>query len=381
MRTTLAALVFVFVAVLSVPDRAAAQTPLFLLDTDEATFVTLFRVDPVTGELTLLGSLPTDLGPIASLAAASENQLYAVAQGGDVLEITVSPFGVTSIGNVGANLVTGAAFFDGGLYAIDEGTSSLYRIGLAPVAQTLVGEVRFADGSPLAIGGGDLARDALGNWYLWTNTTRALYRLDVATATVTADPAQVVDLEFTTGLAFDYESAPDVPIGSGRDTDSLRELDPATGQDLSAVALCLGCPAPFDHTFGDLASAEPERLCTRGKGFWRRHPRLWPVTSLVLGNQTYSRLALLVLLRVPVHGDASVNLAHQLIAAKLNVASGSASAPVAATIAQADGQLGAFPGRLPLRVRPNTPAGRAMVETARVLAEYNEGGLTALCVR
>jgi hypothetical protein len=380
MRHILTALALVFAQALLSPGRASAQTPLFLLDTDEATFVTLFRADAASGELVLLGSLPADLGPIASLAAESENALYAVAQNGDVLQVTVNPFGVTTLGNIGPNAIVGAAYADGGLYAIDEGTSSLYRIELAPLAIALVGPVRFGDGSPLAVGGGDLAQDGAGNWYLWTNTTRALYQLDVATAIAAPVPSQVVDLGFVTGLAFDYESAPGVPIGSGRDSDALLALDPASGVPLSAVPFCLGCPAPFDHTFGDLASPQPEFPCPHSKGFWRNHPGAWPVTSLVLGSETYGRLQLLVLLSLPGLADASVMLGQQLAAAKLSLAAGSDPGPVAATIAQADASLAAFAGRLPFRVRPRTPEGQAMLSLAAALAAYNNGELTPACV-
>src|SRR5262249_46034847 len=63
--------------------------------------------------------------------------------------------------------------------------------------------------------------------------------------------------------------------------------------------------------------------CPLGQGFWKNHSDTWPVTSLTLGSQTYTQAELLALYDTPPRGDASVILAHQLIAAKLNIANGS----------------------------------------------------------
>jgi hypothetical protein len=81
--------------------------------------------------------------------------------------------------------------------------------------------------------------------------------------------------------------------------------------------------------------------CTRTLGYWKNHENEWPVSSLTLGSVTYSKKQLLSILKKPVKGNGLVSLAHQLIAAKLNVAaSASAPAAVAAAIAQADATIG-----------------------------------------
>ena len=56
-----------------------AGTPLFLLDTDEQTFALVHRVDPATGQLTPLGTLPHNVGTTVALAAATGDRLYAVS--------------------------------------------------------------------------------------------------------------------------------------------------------------------------------------------------------------------------------------------------------------------------------------------------------------
>ena len=57
---------------------------------------------------------------------------------------------------------------------------------------------------------------------------------------------------------------------------------------------------------------------------------------------TYTKTQLLAILGTPVKGNGLISLAHQLIAAKLNVAEGtSVPASVAAAIAAADALIGA----------------------------------------
>ncbi len=60
--------------------------------------------------------------------------------------------------------------------------------------------------------------------------------------------------------------------------------------------------------------------CTQG--FWKNHPYLWCAQSLQLGDVVYNQDELLSILWLEVEGNGLVSLAHQLIAAKLNVACG-----------------------------------------------------------
>src|SRR5215510_11568043 len=68
--------------------------------------------------------------------------------------------------------------------------------------------------------------------------------------------------------------------------------------------------------------------CPQGQGFWKNHPDTWRVTSLTMGSQAYTQAELLALFDTPPSDDASVILAHRLIAAKLNIANGSNPAPI-----------------------------------------------------
>ncbi len=73
-------------------------------------------------------------------------------------------------------------------------------------------------------------------------------------------------------------------------------------------------------------TAQDNSTCPVGQGYWKNTPT-WPITQIMLGSQTYTQVEVLILLNTPPAGDASLILAHQLIAAKLNVAKGLDSAP------------------------------------------------------
>ncbi|RJP71525.1 MAG: hypothetical protein C4532_07370 [Candidatus Abyssobacteria bacterium SURF_17] len=131
---------------------------------------------------------------------------------------------------------------------------------------------------------------------------------------------------------------------------------------------------------GPVLAGEPlPYVCPRSQGFWKNHAEAWPVTSLVLGSETYSQSELITILRTPPRGDASLILAKQLIAAKLNVENGSDPAPIDDTIESADDQLSAYSGKLPYGVRTYTSAGHAMLQDAQILDNYNNRELTPDC--
>jgi len=124
--------------------------------------------------------------------------------------------------------------------------------------------------------------------------------------------------------------------------------------------------------------------CPLGQGFWKVHGSAWRVTSLTLGSQTYTQAELLTLLKTPVGAgrmaDASLILADQLIAAKLNIANGSDPTPVGSTITDADALLATFKGKVPYQVTASSTGGQAIVNDASVLDSYNNGTLTPNCV-
>jgi hypothetical protein len=110
--------------------------------------------------------------------------------------------------------------------------------------------------------------------------------------------------------------------------------------------------------------------CTYTQGYWKNHPEAWPVANLTLGSVTYTKAQLLSIFSQPVKGNGLVSLAHQLIAAKLNIANGADPSAVAATIAAADALIGS-------RVVPPVGSGSLAPSAASgltyVLDQYNNG--------
>ena len=114
--------------------------------------------------------------------------------------------------------------------------------------------------------------------------------------------------------------------------------------------------------------------CVRGQGYWKNHPDQWPVTELQLGNVTYTQEQLLAILHQPVRGNGLLILAHQLIAAKLNIAAGADPSCIQDAIAQADALIGDL-------VIPPVGDGylspRDVGSLAGLLGQFNEGSMCA----
>jgi hypothetical protein len=123
--------------------------------------------------------------------------------------------------------------------------------------------------------------------------------------------------------------------------------------------------------------------CTFTQGYWKTHNDtvclinpssplcvLWPVTSLTLGTVSYTQLELLAIFGSPASGNGLISLAHQLIAAKLNIANGSDPTVVAACVAAADALIGNL-------VVPPVGSGSLAPSTTSsltgCLTSYNEG--------
>ncbi|RPI25446.1 MAG: hypothetical protein EHM61_14380 [Acidobacteria bacterium] len=118
--------------------------------------------------------------------------------------------------------------------------------------------------------------------------------------------------------------------------------------------------------------------CTLTQGYWKTHGPIpsgnneneWPVNQLMLGTVTYTQLELQAIFDTPAAGNGLIALAHQLMAAKLNVATGADPTDVADAIAAADALIGGL-------IVP--PVGSASLKSSvtsaltTTLANYNEG--------
>jgi len=114
------------------------------------------------------------------------------------------------------------------------------------------------------------------------------------------------------------------------------------------------------------------------QGYWKNHTDAWRDGSgLTLGTNFYTNAQLETLLETPVRGDASLELAHQLIAALLNIDNGTTGIPIQSTIADANNLIGS--GILPENVNPSSPLGQQMEGDASILDQYNNGLITTAC--
>ena len=157
-------------------------------------------------------------------------------------------------------------------------------------------------------------------------------------------------------------------------TNSPGELDygPTWGTEYVFCTWAIGGASGTSSSFSLNAGGTTTDVdnCTFTVGYWKNHPEAWPVAGLTLGTVFYSAAQLMAILNEPVSGNGLISLAHQLIAAKLNIANGASGAAVAATIAAADAQIGGL-------VIPPIGAGYLHPSTTssktQILDDYNNG--------
>jgi hypothetical protein len=154
----------------------------------------------------------------------------------------------------------------------------------------------------------------------------------------------------TDGNAGDYTLAPsqwmDIELGqlfdeSGVSASFVDELEANTEYVVRVYSRAAGgssaSPPSPDMV---IATATAAQNCTFTVGYWKNHELAWPVLGLQLGNVVYNQADLLAILNEPAGGNGLLILAHQLIAAKLNLANGANPSFIAATIAAGDALIG-----------------------------------------
>jgi hypothetical protein len=173
---------------------------------------------------------------------------------------------------------------------------------------------------------------------------------------------------------------------NGASTNCLGELTCGTSYVFHAFNHATSKLNRSDFT-GDLScstlACDSDVSCTLSQGYWKTHNPLvcdvdpesplcvqWPVSSLELGAQSYTVTQLVSILYTPAQGNGLVALAHQLIAAKLNIANGADPTDAAASIAAADVLIGSMfiPPVGADFLKPSLPSALTTALTA-----YNEG--------
>lgn len=192
-----------------------------------------------------------------------------------------------------------------------------------------------------------------------------LHTMDGTLTSFHLSPGQTIQTEI--GDLFDE---------TGIETNSPDELEPGVAY-VFCVFACTGTGLPAtptsDYSTTITASTNPHGVCIFTIGYWKNHAELWPVTNLTLGTVSYTQAQLLAILGTPARGNGMLILAHQLIAAKLNIMNGGDPGVVSATVTAADALIGglAIP---PVGGGYLAPA--SVSAPTQVLDDYNNGLLT-----
>lgn len=132
------------------------------------------------------------------------------------------------------------------------------------------------------------------------------------------------------------------------------------------------------------ASCGHDHNCTFTQGYWKTHSvdptgnntDQWPAdvqaNGLTLGTVSYTEAQLVNILNTSSAGNGLLTLAHQLIAAKLNVANGADPAAVAAAIAAADALIA---NRVVPPIGSGSLSNAAVSALVQTLTAYNEGAI------
>ncbi len=110
--------------------------------------------------------------------------------------------------------------------------------------------------------------------------------------------------------------------------------------------------------------------CTLTQGYWKTHPDAWPLDFVTLGTVSYDEGDLLAIFGKAASGNGLISLAHQLIAAKLNIANGADPTDIQSTVTQADALIGGLVVP-PLGTGYIAPANTSALTAA--LDAYNQG--------
>jgi hypothetical protein len=127
-------------------------------------------------------------------------------------------------------------------------------------------------------------------------------------------------------------------------------------------------------------TTETEFNCPVPADFWLADGVDWPVNGLQLGVQFYTQAQIIDLLRAATGDDASLIMAFELVAAKLNIANGSDPIAVRNALLAGDRLLADYNIRLPYAIGLDGQAARLMLDNTTVLEFYNSRQLTPICV-
>jgi hypothetical protein len=149
------------------------------------------------------------------------------------------------------------------------------------------------------------------------------------------------------GYKLDAGQSIDIVLGelfdeTGMTTDYTAELTQKQGVIMRAYTMGDAGTADSPFTPDLVSSTTTNDNCTFTQGYWKTHyPAAWPVfTTMMLGNVAYTPAQLEAIFNKQANGNGLISLAHQLIAAKLNILAGADGSSIQSVINNADALIG-----------------------------------------
>jgi hypothetical protein len=180
---------------------------------------------------------------------------------------------------------------------------------------------------------------------------------------------------FDEELGVSYNCNDDLQCGTTYAFRAFAHNDPTSGLGKSAFTQALSCST---------LACDAQPSCTYTQGYWKTHGPIptgnnvneWSAAvnadGLLIGSVVYTNLQLQSIFNTPAAGNGLISLAHQLMAAKLNIANGADPTAVSAAIASADALIG---GLVVPPVGAGSLSNASTSALTNTLATYNEGAI------
>ncbi len=226
---------------------SGALTGVYLISGDGVDPTAVLALDVTTGDVATIGTIPATFGQLDALAYWDANTLYA-AGSGNLLEIKLSPFGVTTVGPISIDEIVGMMTEGTNLTMVDRTSSELVlvdptNLGATPTTKPL----------GLPVTGGDIVGAMFAGSYYFSNADEELYAVYTATgnSTMSINAPSVGSIE---GMFSQNDYAQYYMTSST--LDAVIPVDITNGTLGIAIPLCHPCPGtPYDLLSGDAASA------------------------------------------------------------------------------------------------------------------------------
>ncbi len=161
--------------------------------------------------------------------------------------------------------------------------------------------------------------------------------------------------------------------GADDTVDSDGEL---VGSDSVATIAFPANATEFTNTDFGFTAAPTAAVGTGTPGYWMNHPEAWPVTSIVIGGDTYSQATAIALLQAPGNKDKTYTMFASLLSAKLNLLMGTNPVCITGEVALADAWMDTY-GPVGTKVAASSYAWKVGEPHHRAMDNYNNGMLCA----